>query len=392
MKSLERVGGQAAPALPAYGLAAAPAGLRGAGRSALLAGYLLAGGILACGPQAGDEAPSKAPPPPARPLAAAEASVDLSRGLALTRQGQLAEGLKALRRALREQPGDPMILFALARVLHLATRLGEAETFYREALDHQPGLAEAWLRLSEIQLEQGRLQEALHSVERLEQVHGHGARIDYQKGFILSKMGRFNEADRALRRSLARQGRNADAWYILGLNAQRQGRDQEAVKAFRQALQVDDSYLDAWFNLGNSLSRLGREDDAREALERFQQVNMRREREKSSQATLRVLRTGAEMALEQNRLEDAERQLQEAEAKSKNRAWIERLRGELLLARHQHEAALGRLRRAAALNPEEMTERLALAAAFRRAGQNEDAERQEEAARRILSSAQGGGS
>ena len=289
-----------------------------------------------------------------------------------------------MREAHRQRPADAEAAFHLARALHLDTKLGEAEEAYREAVRIQPELGEAWLHLSEILVEQGRLEEALATLEGLERARGGGPNLDYQKGFILSKLGRFDAAQTFLRHSLAARPGNADAWYGLGINAQRQGRDEEAAVAFSTALRHDPAYTDALFNLGNAMARLGRAAEAEQALARFASVNEAQEQGRARQARLRTLRRGAEMDLQGERLDAVQRQIDEAGELAPALPWVARLQGELLLARGRRPEALVHLRQAAALNSPDAAEHLALARALRRAGDEEAAGHEEREARRLL--------
>jgi tetratricopeptide (TPR) repeat protein len=305
-------------------------------------------------------------------------------GLQLLRQGSFAEAIASFERASRERPSDPVVWFYLARANHIDTKLGEAEKAYREALRLEQGLAEAWLQLSNMYVEQGRLPEALEALRSLARVRGRGPMLAYQEGFVLSKMGRFQEAEGMLQGSLRLKPDNTDAWYILGVNSQRSGDNEAAVKAFERCLGLDPEYADAWFNKGNALARLGRMEEAQEALGRFAAVNEARERRLALESNLRVLQKGAEMDLLEGRLETVEGQAAEAEQVQPGMPWTYRVRAELLLAQGRPDEALEKLREGAARNPVEAEEHLALAEAFRRAGDGEAADHHESIARGML--------
>jgi tetratricopeptide (TPR) repeat protein len=308
----------------------------------------------------------------------------ITTGLLLLRQGSYEEAIEILDRVTREQPSDPVGWFYLARAQHIDTKLGEAEKAYLEALRLEQGLAEAWLHLSNMYVEQGRLPEALDALRNLARVRGRGPMLAYQEGFVLSKMGRFKEAETMLHGSLRVKSDNPDAWYILGVNAQRSGDNESAVKAFERCLSFDPGYADAWFNMGNALARLGRMEEAQEALGRFAAVNEERERQMAVTSNLQVLQKGAEMDLLEGRLDTVEGQVAEAEQVRPGMPWTYRVRGELLLARGHTEEALAKLREAAEMNPAEAEEHLALASAFRRAGDQEAADHHDSIAREML--------
>ena len=313
----------------------------------------------------------------------------LSDGVGLLRRGQIKEAIDLLEKAREDHPDDPAIAFYLGRALNSDTKLARAEEAYRAALAMEPGLAEAWMRLAELYVEQGRLEEALECLRSMGRERGRGPNLDYQEGFVLSKMGRFQEATAMLQRSLKARP-SPDAWYIYGITAQRAGDDAEAVSAFQSALNMDPSYADAWFNLGNALSRLGRMAAAEEALRRFADVNVAKEEATSTATNLRVLRKGAEMDLQGGNLDRVEGQIAEAGEIDPGQPWIERLRGELLLAEGRQEACIEHLRRSEALNTQDPEEQMALARAFRMAGDADAAGRHRDEAERLLRSGAGG--
>jgi tetratricopeptide (TPR) repeat protein len=331
------------------------------------------------GEMAGGQAPAGAPGEAVRPFADA-----LTQGMTFLRQGRYAEAIEVLESGHQQNPDDAGMAFFLGRALHADTKLGKAEAAYRAALKADPGLAEGWLHLSEIYLEQGRLPEALDCLQSLGRSRGRGPALDYQEGFVLSKMGRFQEAEQMLQRSLQVQPDNPHAWYIYGVTAQRAGDDVKAVEAFQRALRLDATYADAWFNIGNALARLGRIQEAQDALQRFAAVNVAREVAASTASNLRVLRRGAEMDLEQGELELVEIQIREAEKVRPAEPWVQRLWGELALARGDGPAALERLGRSAALNSGDPDEQLALAAAFEKAGDTDAANRHRREAERLF--------
>ncbi|MFQ5671108.1 MAG: tetratricopeptide repeat protein [Acidobacteriota bacterium] len=355
---------------------------------------LLLASAASCRPEAGGAGSSSAAaapadrvaPPQAVPASRSRRSKEelLTEGMIRMKQGQPFMAVEAFRKALLNQPDDPVVMFHLGRALQKSTKLSEAEKVYRNVVQRQPGMAEAWLHLSEIYIRQGRFQEALDVLERLQAVHGRGPHLDYQQGFVLSHLGKYEEANEKLRQSLATEPRNADAWYVLGLNAQRQGRDEEAEKAFRSAIRVDPAYADAWFNLGNVLARLHHPDQAEEALQRFAAVKEAQEQREAEESNRKSLSVGLQMNIRNGDLPGAVRQLQEAESRWPGSALALRLRGEVLLAQGQKQAALKYLRNAAALNSTEPGEQLSLADAFRRAGDRIAASRQDQIALRLM--------
>lgn len=303
---------------------------------------------------------------------------------AVHRRVDTQAAVEALGEARQLYPERAEVHFYLGRAFELDTKLAAAEKAYGEAVRLDPSLSEGWLRLLQIAIAHGRLDDAWMYAERCEAEWEGKVSLDFQKGLVLSRMGRLEEADERLKRSVQVSPNRPEAWYNLGLNSLRRQRLSEAAEAFSRALELDGMYAEAWFNLGNTLVRLGRENEAEDALTRFAAVKRARDEQAAMERRLQVLRRGAQEDLQAGRLAKAERQIREAEEIDPGRAWAGRLHGELLLAMGHREESLVYLHRAASLNSPEPEEHLALAEAFRLAREDSAAARQEDEAQRLL--------
>ena len=320
---------------------------------------------------------------PSREQALAEAA-------SLVRQGEHGQASARLRAALEAAPHDPDLVCTLGRALHLDTRLGDAEKAYRECITLDPRRVEVWLQLSEIWLEQGRLDEAMAAVDRIAAARGVGPQVHYQRGFIFSKQGQFAAAERELRAALALKPDHADAWYVLGLNAQRQGHDTDAIAAFQAAIRIRPDDADAWFNLGNASARLGKEAEAAEALGRFAAVQRARDQDRARAATLRALQVGAAADLAAGHAARATGQAREALALAPATCWALRTLAQIDMAEGRRAQAEEGLKRAAAVAPPDPQEQRDLATAFRQAGDEAAARRHEQEAVRLVQALAGG--
>lgn len=154
-------------------------------------------------------------------------------GVALHRQGRLADAAAAYAEACAADPGHVGARFNLAVALHTQGRDGEAERAYRQALAIRPGLVQALNNLANLLLAHGRVAEALETLVRATSV---------APSF-------------------------APPWNNLGNALLRMGRREEAAERFARALRIDPSFLEARTNLGRTLLDLGRRAEALPHLE-----------------------------------------------------------------------------------------------------------------------------
>jgi tetratricopeptide (TPR) repeat protein len=113
--------------------------------------------------------------------------------------------------------------------------LASAEWAFRRALEADPGLGEARLRLGRVRVLQGRPAEAIADLQQVARVDGS-----------------------LRRRYLAR--------LFEGRAQEKRGDIQAAARAYRDAVAIEPEGQSAWIGLGRALDILGRADEAQEAL------------------------------------------------------------------------------------------------------------------------------
>lgn len=143
-------------------------------------------------------------------------------GMALLKQGRLAEARRAFQGAIRLDPGYAQVYANLGVVAEKEGRADEAVSCYRAALRIDPALA------------------AVHN----------------SIGFLLAGQGRFDEGISHFQAAVRLNPGQASAHNNLGVLLQRQGRLAEAVSQFRQALAIDAGYRQARANLDFALQLL----------------------------------------------------------------------------------------------------------------------------------------
>ncbi len=140
-------------------------------------------------------------------------------GVALWRQGRLAEAEAVYDHACRIEPDDFRILTNLGLALHSQGRVDEAGESYRRALELEPDTFEAVMN----------------------------------SGIVLSDQGKFDEAMGLLVRALELRPDSADAMQNIGMNLGRQGRWREAVAYYDAALSLKPEFPEVHRNLAYAL-------------------------------------------------------------------------------------------------------------------------------------------
>ncbi len=157
-------------------------------------------------------------------LAADPALKSIIRGEQARVRGDTGTALDELRQALGARPSDPECANQLGLALEAAGRTAEAESIYRQALDHNPGARQLLGNLANL----------------LSRVHG----IDVAAPL-------FEEG-------LRRHPRDAVLRYNYATNCATANRTQKAIELLRDALACDASLRPAKMSLALELFRLGR--------------------------------------------------------------------------------------------------------------------------------------
>lgn len=179
-------------------------------------------------------------------------------GLALARDGRVAEAIVEYAEALRLRPQDAATQNSLGSALAQQGRHHEAISHYREAIRLRPDLAEAHNNLGLALAEEGKMDEALASVLRAFQLQPHAGEVRANLGTILSKLGRIDEAIAQYRAALRVMPDAATIHCDLGIMLARRGRHDEAIVEYTEALRLNPRNPSAHNSLGASLASVGR--------------------------------------------------------------------------------------------------------------------------------------
>jgi protein O-GlcNAc transferase len=167
---------------------------------------------------------------------------------------------------------DRHVLFHQARALERSARWAGAESLYRQLLTGQPHHSGLLLRLSSVQHQQGRSQEALATLAALIAQDPGLARAHANRGALLQLAGDLEGAEAAFRQALVLEPSlqaAADNLLLLARQLQGLGRIAAAVEAQRAVLRASPRRPDMLLDLGCSLMQQGKVDAARACFARL---------------------------------------------------------------------------------------------------------------------------
>lgn len=158
------------------------------------------------------------------------------------------------------QTADDLVQRGLA--LHKQGRLAEARLLYDAALDREPGHAEALHLLGLAAYQQGDFDGALIRIEAAIHRRPDIAKYHSNRGNALKEKGRLEDAMAAYRRAIALDPTFTDASFNLGVALREAGDAAGAAQAFQAVLKATPANLDARQNLATVLYSLGQHDHA----------------------------------------------------------------------------------------------------------------------------------
>lgn len=164
------------------------------------------------------------------------ADADFRRAETAQATGRSGEAQEALSAALKNDPAHVPARQALLRLLLEARKFGEAIGVLSEGLELQPSQIGWAMSLARLQLEQGDLAAAEHTLAR-SQAHAEGS-ADYAgfQGHLKSRQGAHRQAASHYARATRLAPTEGRWWLGLGLAQEADGRQADAKEALRRAL------------------------------------------------------------------------------------------------------------------------------------------------------------
>ncbi len=145
----------------------------------------------------------------------------------------------------------------MARQLHLANQLGEAEELYSQILSEDPVNGAALAGLGVLASQTGRHGIGLQLLDQAIALHSDSAEFYLDRGAVLAALGRVEDAIASYQRSIALNPRLPGAWSNLSGALYRMGQWDQAIDAARQAISLNPDLPEAHNNLAGILRKKG---------------------------------------------------------------------------------------------------------------------------------------
>ena len=187
-----------------------------------------------------------------------DATAYISLGLALHRLGRLDQAADAFESALKLDPTIAAARQALGDIAFQQGQWEEAASEYNKALSLDEN-AEAHANLAQIDVNLGRLDDAISHLKRAIELDPDQWMYPYRLGVLYAQQGRLPEAEAQYRAALALDDSRAEVHYALGQIAYQQCNLSGAVQSAKQAASLQSDYR-GW--LAAMYAAQGREDDA----------------------------------------------------------------------------------------------------------------------------------
>jgi tetratricopeptide (TPR) repeat protein len=167
---------------------------------------------------------------------------------------------------VRKTGGTALALLAAATLTYGTVERNRAyyseAIMWRDVLAKQPRNARAAENLGISLLAEGKLTEALETLQEAVKISPRSANVRNGLGFALVAHGRVDEAIAAFREAIRLKPRYPRALVNLGNAMNQTGQPEEAIAHFGEAVRINPNFTDARLNLGNSYLTRGDVDKA----------------------------------------------------------------------------------------------------------------------------------
>lgn len=170
----------------------------------------------------------------------------LKRGDALMMSNRPVRALKSYEQALSLSPKFAVAMKGAGDAAAVLGDLARAEKSYRAAIELNDGLHDAVLALSTVQLQLGKVDDALQTLDRLLRRDPQNALAWGSRGNVAYQSGRFEDAIESYQRAIALKPDFAPTHDNLGMAFMAVGRPEDAVVEHGKAIELAPDFAIAW--------------------------------------------------------------------------------------------------------------------------------------------------
>ena len=170
------------------------------------------------------------------------------------------QAISEFKTALRYAPNFPEAHSNLGRIYQEQGKIDLAEQQYRKALDVDPQYSTAMVRLGSVYYTKGEYEAAIDNYKQAIKVNSGNSTAHYRLGEAYAALGRYDDAIKALNTSIAQNPNSAPAMDKLGEVYEMQGNTAAAINQYRKAILTKPEYNPAYLKLANVFEQRGDEE------------------------------------------------------------------------------------------------------------------------------------
>jgi len=204
-------------------------------------------------------------------------------GVSLVRSGNITQGSKVFSRMLEQNANVPEVHLMLAKAYAEQTEYEHALAEISRALELNPKLAEAHYQAGMVYFKQGRLEDAVRELQAELSLSSQYIPAMYQLAYVRIAQHEMDEAIHLLTDVIAQQPSYADAYYQLGKAMLEKGDLKGAIQNLETSVRLQPLDAYSYYQLSLAYRRDGRTDEAQRALQKYQELEKKRQTAGNSQ-------------------------------------------------------------------------------------------------------------
>src|SRR5258708_38041123 len=187
--------------------------------------------------------------------------------------GFIAQSKEIRLKLIQMYPTQPLILLSVGVVDQILGQYKDAEAIYRQVIEKDPNIGQAFHNLAVLLGEQGRVKEAEATYRQAIEKSPTLTPAYYNLGMLLESQGRTKDAEDVYRQAFQKDPNSYQAYFSLGALLGKQGQLEEAEDVFRLLIGKYPNLSLAYWGLGKALDEKGHSKEAENAYRQAIQKN-----------------------------------------------------------------------------------------------------------------------